>query len=265
MKALILLLILAACGPKDKYQEIPYTPKKALNTLEADASWSKYSPQIDIMVAFLWPVRVKEQDRPKLSEIIQTSRELKTKKELYLLKKREIQIEFDKYDCNCVINFECTGEEEDLNEAKCYEIEESIFENDRELIPIFGLVERIKENVIAIGGEWLKTHLDFRELPNSTVDFNSLQIKFTVLDAHETTPYSYEINNASIIQEPYFKKLNFSFKRETHKNAHYGVWEVDAAIVPSEASLLFQGKLFWDYQGVKREGLIYWEHPRVQW
>lgn len=262
---LVFILFLAACGPKDKYQEIPYSPEKAVNTLETDQSWSKYSPQIDIMVAFLWPTEIKAADRPKLSEIIQTSRDLKTQKESYLLKKRVIQKEFDHYECNCVINFECTGDEGELNENKCYEIEETIYENDRELISIFGLVEKIKFNVISIGGDWFKTHLDFRELPNSTMDFNTLQIQFSALDAHGATPYSYVINNASIIQEPYFKKLSFSFKRESHESTHYGEWEVDAAIVPSEASLLFQGKLFWNYQGKKREGLIYWEHPRIDW
>lgn len=273
MRALFFVLFLAACGPKDKFQDIPYSPKKTVNTLSADQSWNKYSPQIDIMVAFLWPTQVKVEDRAKLSEIIQTSRDLKNQKESYLFKKREIQINFDKFQCACVINLECTGEEQDLNEEKCYEIEESMYENDRELISIFGLVEKIKTNVLAIGGEWLKTHLDYRELPNSTVDFNTLQIKFSVLDAYEENearlPLSYEIREASILEEPYFKRLNFSFKREKYFSATekmpYGEWTVDAAIVPSEASLLIQGKLLWNYQGIEREGLIYWEHPRLQW
>lgn len=264
MKIIILLLILAACGPKDKFQEIPYTPKKSLSTLSTDPSWSKYSPQIDIMVAFLWPKKVKITDREKLAEIIQTSRDLKSQKEDYLLQKGKIQKEFNLNQCACVINFECTGEEKDLNEAKCYEIEEKIYANDKKLVPIFGLVESIKANVLAIGGEWLKTHLDFRELPNSSVDFSSLKIKFSVLDAYENNPLSYEVD-ASLTQEPFFQKLNSRFERykyisETEK-VPYGEWKVEAAAVASEASLLFQGKLFWIYQGVEHEGLIYWEHP----
>ncbi len=273
MKILFLLLILSACGPKDKFQEIPYSPKKTENTLSTEQDWNKYSPQIDIMVAFLWPTHVEVKDRQKLSEIIQTARDLKAQKEDYLLKKRQIQVEFDHFQCGCVINMECTGEEQDLNTDKCYEIEENMYANDRELVPIFGLVEKIKSNVMAIGGEWLKTHLDFRELPNSSMDLSHLQIKFTALDAYEeegvSLPYSYEISKALLFEEQYFKRLNFTFKREKYlspsEKIHYGDWSVDAAVVPSEASLLFQGKLFWTYEGKKREGLIYWEHPRIEW
>lgn len=268
MKTILLLIFVFSCGPKDKFQEIPYSPKKSTNTLSVLQSWSKYSPKIDIMVAFLWPLQVKVSDRPKLASIIETSRELKSQKELYLLKKRQIQIEYDRYQCACVIDLECTGEEEDLNETKCYEIEELTYANDRELVPIFGLVEKIKSNVIEIGGEWLKTHMDFRELPSSSMDFHSLQIQLSAFGG-EAVPLSYEISGARINQEDYFKRLSFSFKREIYlessEKASYGNWEVDAAIVDSEASLLVQGKLFWNYQGVKREGLIYWEHPRVIW
>lgn len=270
MKTIYLLLILISSCTKIKNEEIKATPKKERFTISVQNDWSEYSPAIDVIVAFLWPEVVAVNDRPKLTRIIEVSRELKTRNKNFQIKKIELKKQYELNQCACALNGECTGSEENMNIEACYEIEEATYANDRVLIDIFGLVEEIKGNVISIGGVWLATHLDLREIPTSKVDFTSMTISFSSLGAYteadQLLPISYVTPATKILQEKDFQKLEVSFPRLTYENGALiplGVWTIDMGITQSEVSILFQGELYWDYHGKQRQGIIYWENPRL--
>lgn len=269
MKILFLLLILSACT-KIKDKEIKGAPKIDRLMISVQNDWSKYSSSIDVIVAFLWPEVVAPENRPKLTRIIEVSRILKTRNNLFQKKKIELKTQFDLNHCACALNGECTGTEEDINEMVCFEIEEATYANDRLLIDIFGLVEEIKSNVISIGGEWLATHLDMREIPTSKVNFETMEISFSALGAfsldEKLQPIPYLTPATAIIQESNYQRLEIIFPRQSFENGglnHKGFWTIDVGITQSEESILFQGELYWDYQGKQRQGIIYWENPRL--
>lgn len=261
MKIFFLFLILASCT-KIKNKEIEGAPKKERLTISAQNDWSQYSPTIDVIVAFLWPEAVRVSDRPKLTRVIEISRELKTRNQEFQKKKISLRNQFEVNHCACALNGECTGSEEEMDEMICYEIEEATYANDRLLIDIFGLVEEIKTNVLAIGGEWLTTHLDLREIPSSKVDFKTMSIHFSSLGGYELDgklhPIPYTTPETAIIQEKDYQRLEVSFPRNT-----MGDWTIDLGITQSEESILFQGELYWHYLGKERKGIIYWENPRI--
>ena len=269
MKILILLLLFTACT-KVKNQEIKQAPKKERFTISVQNDWSGYSPAIDVIVAFLWPEVVALQDRPKLTRIIEVSRELKTRNHAFQKTKIRLKRDYELNNCACVLNGECSGTEENMDEQLCYEIEEATYANDRLLIDIFGLVEVIKENVLNIGGLWLATHLDLREIPTSKIDFSNMAISFSALgayaEAEQIFPISYLTPATSIIQEKDYQRLEVSFPRKIYENGSFktmGLWTIDAGITQSEESILFQGELYWDYKGKQRQGIIYWENPKI--
>lgn len=269
MKIIYLLLILSSCT-KIKNEEIKQAPKKERYTISVQNDWSTYSPVIDVMVAFLWPEQVASGDRSKLTRIIEVSRELKTRNFAFQKKKIELKERYQINHCACVLNGECTGSEGSMDEMICYEVEEATYANDRDLIDIFGLVEEIKGNVLAIGGIWLATHLDLREIPSSKIDFPSMEISFSALGAYsldgQLSPISYLTPAASIIQEKDYQKFEVSFPRMVHEQGELkpqGLWTIDAGITASEVSILFQGELYWDFLGKQRQGIIYWENPKL--
>lgn len=269
MKILAIILILSACT-KIKNEEIKRAPEKQRFTISVQNDWSTYSPSIDVIVAFLWPEKVMAQDRSKLTRIIEVSRELKKRNFIFQKDKIELKKQFELNHCACALNGECTGTEENLDEAKCFSIEENIYANDRVLIDIFGLVEEIKGHVLSIGGIWLPTHLDLREIPTSKIDFTTMIISFSAMGAYEVNqellPISYETPTTSIIQEKDFQKLEISFPRQVFEDGKLkgmGNWTIDVGITQSEVSLLFQGELYWNYKGHKRQGIIYWENPKI--
>jgi hypothetical protein len=269
MKILFLILLFSACT-KIKNQEIKKAPEKQRFAISVQNDWSGYSPNIDVIVAFLWPEVVAPQDRPKLTRIIEVSRELKIRNSAFQKKKIALKSSFELNHCACVLNGECTGSEENMNEQLCYEIEEATYANDRLLIDIFGLVEVIKENVLSIGGLWLATHLDLREIPTSKIDFTSMAISFSALgtynEAQQLFPISYVTPATSIIQEKDFQRLEVSFPRQTYENGVFkalGLWTIDVGITQSDESILFQGELYWNYRGKQRQGIIYWENPKL--
>ena len=261
MKIFFLLIILASCT-KIKNEEIKGAPEKERFTISVQNDWSGYSPSIDVIVAFLWPEVVAVSDRPKLTRVIEISRELKTRNQAFQRQKISLKNQYELHHCACALNGECTGSETEMDEMLCYEIEESIYANDRLLIDIFGLVEEIKKNVISIGGEWLATHLDLREIPSSKVDFKTMEINFSALGGYELDgklqPIPYLTPATAIIQEKDFQRLEVTFPRQPD-----GIWTIDVGITQSNESILFQGELYWDYLGKRRQGIIYWENPRI--
>ena len=267
---LILLFLLSSCG-KIKLQEIySSSSTKNTNTISIQNDSAKYSEIIDVMVAFLWPLKIENQSQQiKLEEVIAHSRELVSSKEKYLSTKFKLQELFTANQCPCAINNECSGNETDMDATKCYEIEDAIYKNDSSVIDIFGLVETIKKNVKEIGGEWLDTHLDLKNVASSTIKLSSMDIYFTALGSYEdnniTKPFSYLIQAIPVIQESGYKRMTFSMPRlffQDGQTVARGNWTVDVGLMENQSSLLFQGELSWSYQGSKRRGVIYWENPK---
>ena len=265
----ILLFFLNSCG-KIKLQEIYATKATNTNTINIQNDSAQYSEVIDVMVAFLWPIKIENQTQQvKLEQIITTSRELLSSKEQFLNTKFKLQELFTANQCPCAINNECTGNETNMDTTKCYELEDAIYKNDSSLIEIYGLLETIKKNVKEIGGEWLDTHLDLKEVESSTIKLSSMDIHFSALGSYEDKsikkPFSYLIHDIPVIQEPVYKRITFSMPRLFYLDGQTitrGNWTVDVGLTENKSSLLFQGELSWNYQGLKRRGVIYWENPR---
>ena len=156
-----------------------------------------------------------------------------------------------------------------MDTTQCYELEDAIYKNDSSLIEIFALLETIKKNVNEIGGEWLDTHLDLKDVESSTFKLSSMDIHFSALGSYEDNitkkPFSYLIRNIPVIQEPDYKRITFSMPRLFYHDGQTvarGNWTVDGSLMENKSSLLFQGELSWSYQGLKRRGVIYWENPK---
>jgi hypothetical protein len=272
MKKILLLSFIFAfiSCTKVKLQDIPRTTETKAQIVGIQANSANYSEVIDVMVAFLWPLKISgTENQLKLEVIIADSRELVSSKEKYLNKKFELQEKFQNNQCPCALNNECTGAETEMDQAKCYEIEDAIYQNDDSLIYIFGLVENIKKNVKDIGGEWFDTHLDVKNLPNSQVKFSTMDIYFSALGSYEENntqkPFSYIVKAIPITQELHYKRMTFSMPRlffENDQTVTHGDWTIDVGLMENKYSLLFQGDLFWNYQDQKRRGVIYWENPR---
>jgi hypothetical protein len=267
MKILLVLFMAVSCS-KVKYQEIPKAPEKNRVLVSVEADFSSYSPNIDVMVAFLWPEKIKVQDRPRVTRIIEISRDLKTRNKDFQLISVKLRGEYAAANCSCALNGECDGSEGELNEILCYEIEDATYANDRKLVEIYGLVEEIKTNILSINGEWLQTHMDFREIPTSKIDFNKMSFSFSALGAYlvdgVSYPIAYKTEANPIIQELSFQRLEFTLARvliENNQEIPFGEWTIDVGINRSEISVLFQGELHWNYLGQARKGIIFWENP----
>ena len=267
MKLILILFIAASCS-KVNYEEIRRTPEKNRVIVSSEADFSSYSTNIDVMVAFLWPSEIRVQDRPRVTRIIEISRELKAKNQDFQLSSINLRGEYKDASCSCALNGECDGSEGELNEVLCYEIEDAIYSNDRKLVEIYRLVEEIKTNVLSINGEWLPTHMDFQDIPTSKIDFTTMSFSFSALGAYlvdeVSYPIAYNTGPNPIIQELSFQRLEFSLPRviiQEENQIPYGEWTIDVGINRSDISILFQGELHWKYLGQARKGIIFWENP----
>jgi hypothetical protein len=271
MKVLIFFLIVSINSSCTKVQllEIPLENSTKNNINGIEVANSKYAEEIDVIVAFLWPEKISTSTQKLgLEKIISSSRILVVKKEEFLNQKIALQKLFNSNYCNCALNDQCNGSEPALDINKCYQIEESIYKNDEKLVEIFGYVELIKKTILEIGGEWLETHLDIKNVPSSKVDLLKNNISFSALGSYQVDgsvlPYSYFIKSVGITQELGFKKINFSMPRILYRNEifqDYGEWTVNLSMTENKASVLFQGDLDWKYEGQTRRGVIFWENP----
>lgn len=267
MKISILLLILlcSACSKTmTKSVDDNSAPETIITGYRAD--FDRYSETVDVMVAFLWPESVTtSSQRQALKDVIRHSRELRVKKDEYLAKKLVLKKKYQKHYCDCALNSECTGAEGELDQNLCYELEEAVYAHDRILPEIMKLVDIIKTDVATSGGEWLDTHTDFIEEPASRLNFQDRTFfigslgSFTKDD--KKSPLPYEVKNFELIEESDFLRLTFTQTRvDKYGGQQMGTWRADVAVKAGEAALLFQGDLFWDYQGKERKGVIYWEN-----
>ena len=250
MKYLILLLLISCTKVSNRALPLIKNEGPTISTLEE--GFEEFDEKIDVMVAFLWPLKVTgDSQREAMRKVISSSRKLKTEQEVFNLKKRELKVKYQTENCECVLNGLCEDDEIPEDTGICYEIEEEIFEHDRKLVQIFELIDDIETNVKASGGDWLTTHVDFPELPPSTFSFNSFELNLAVLDGE-----AYSALLMKAFQETLYKRLNVSFKRTNFP----GTWEIDVGYKKSPHAVSFQGDLYY-YEGpVKREGVIYWEN-----
>lgn len=261
MRNLIFLLLLISCS-KESIRGLS-VPEKNENSLQTLENFEAYSEKIDVMVAFLWPVEVKEESQRKaIRAVIGFSRELKDYQEDYLSEKLKLKRAYEKELCDCVLNDFCENEEVPEDSGECIEIEDKIFVNERKLPEIYGIVEKMENNVLLAGGEWIKTHNDFTELPVSTFSFKTLMLNMTVFGTYikeeVEIPYEYMDVKSVLIQERTFKRLNVRFTDQV-----MGEWEFDLSLRQNDHSLVFQGDLYLHLTGSKRQGVVYWTHPAL--
>jgi hypothetical protein len=258
----ILLLVAPVACSKVKSTEVAAQPQREPVIAEVRTTFERYSPLIDTVVAFLWPERIDANvQREALRKVIRISRELREQKDAYLEEKDQIQQRFRRHHCDCVLNSDCTGDEGELDQNLCYEIEDEVYAHAGKLIPIMELVDQIKLEVANTGGEWLETHLDFPELPSSSFDFEAGVLSLSVLglSAVSAEPIAYESVPTVIFQERSHLQLTSEFPRSELG----GSWRIDAGISPGPYSLTVQGELFWTLNGKTRRGVITWEHQRL--
>lgn len=259
MKSLILLLLIFSCT-KAKYKEIPGSTREKTYVSALRIDFKEYSQNIDLIVAFLWPDQIQtEIQRHELQSIISTSRELKSQKEKFQIKRYELSDDYRNFDCPCILEFRCQGDETQNDEEKCLQIEEGIFENDKRLPEIYALVDVMKEKVLNIGGEWLATNQDYPEIPLSSFNFNNLALNLKAFGAAENRPLNYEFTRPEIFEDESYQLLKFSSPRKSAT----GNWRIEVSPYKNQASLVFQGELYWDRHGIKRQGIIFWEHARL--
>lgn len=258
MKNILILLIIISCT-KAKYKDIPGAPQQNNYVSALRIDFKEYSENIDLFVAFLWPEQIKsESQRQELKSIISTSKDLKSQKEKFQIKRYELSDEYRRFECPCILEFRCQGTETQNDEDKCLQIEEGIFENDKRLPAIYALVDVMKEKVLSIGGEWLETNQDHPEIPLSSFNFNTLKLNLKAFGAEENRPLEYEFARPEIFEDKDFQLLRFSSPRKSAS----GDWRIEVTPYKNKASLVFQGELYWDRSGIKRQGIIFWEHAR---
>lgn len=255
MKLLILLFIISSCI---KVSNAPIR-EKSFNAVQVSGiheDLNNLRPEIDTMVAFLWPQDVSSVAAKRgIREVIKTSRELNQKQEVYLDEKYRLTQAFKKHDCDCVLNGICSEEGYPEDDGVCYDIEAQTYQNEERLIPIYELVEKIEAAVLSAGGEWFKTHLDYPELPPSKIDLLKNELFFTSLFSTEEL---YSIGPVKFLLEERtgFLALESQLKDQTGRN-----WKLEVGLKKRAGSMSFQGKLTSGEGALKREGVIQWVNP----
>lgn len=267
---LSLTLIVGACS-KTKITPIPEKEKEEAQLSRLIIGSENYRPEIDVMVAFLWPERIEnEKQRKAIAQIISDSRKLQKYKGSYFEAKLKLDRKFQSHWCDCALNEVCDGSEGELDLPLCEGIENEISQNNQQLVLFYELVEKVKSGVKESGGQWLETNLDFNLQPASVLDLEKEQLILNAFDSYtsreEKSPYIYQVSGFKLTQERSYQRLEFHFPRLFFKEEQFilkGHWHIDVSIQASASSLTFQGELSWEYQGIKRLGIIYWENPHL--
>ncbi len=268
MKIFFLLLLIFSCS-KIKRSEVP-GPEQKENLVTGLRNADAYSPDIDVVVAFLWPRRITgPHQRPAMEKVIATSRKLTKEKERYLTDKKKLKDAWAAQKCPCVLDGVCDGTETELNEEACIELEDAFSKNDQSLVTFYQYVEDVKAAVKESGGEWMDTSLEFKELPFSKLFLDQGKLRLEAFDSYvvngKPQPIAYDIEPVSVIQEDGYQRLAASFPRlvSTPEGLQEkGIFTIKADIKATESTLTFQGELTWSYDGYEQLGVIYWENPR---
>lgn len=253
----IILIILISCTRVSNHKitkQMDRSPE--LERLETDGN---YSEKIDVMVAFLWPVRIhSDVQRASLRSVLAGSRKLKDLQDSYFQKKLVLSRAWKKEGCDCVLNSICENEVPETPFERCTELEEEVFTNERALPAIYGIVEEMKAHVKSAGGEWLKTHTDFPEGPVSEMNFEESLLSLPVFSPVDE-PVSYENLPYVLRDSGSYDSLEVRFPDSVDR----GEWHFDMAIQRTPEAMKFQGKLFLRKGKSRREGIVYWMNPVV--
>lgn len=261
--------MIVGCSKKE-FTPIADAPRtREVSTLSEDLSI--YDENVDVMVAFLWPSNVThDEQREAIRSVIATSRELKNLKDSYYARRIELEAQFKGAQCDCHLNGLC-GKEEPGPEDECLEIEENIYKNDRQLIPIMEKVETVKFEVLKSGGEWLSTPTDLTDmnLSQSRMDWSALSLQLTAFGTYshqgEEIPFSYDIPHLELTPVATHVKVTFSLEKKKFQDGVIspdGSLHFDLGMKSSPHSLTFQGEILWERAGIPpRRGIIYWENP----
>lgn len=257
MKSFLLILLTISCSKViDKKIEKISVPEPVIDRLETDGM---YAQKIDVMVAFLWPARIEsDSQRSSVRAIIAGSRKLKDLQDVYFQKKLKLSRAWKKAECDCVLNGICGETVPETPYEECQALEEEVFANERALPDIYSIVEKMKSDVIASGGEWLKTHTDFPEGPVSEIDFTNSTISLSAF-APGGDPQSYSPATFTLGRSGTFETLDLRFRDQEGR----GEWHFDMAIQRTPEAMKFQGKLFLETSSSTREGIVYWMNPVV--
>ncbi|RYZ70837.1 MAG: hypothetical protein EOP09_05515 [Proteobacteria bacterium] len=218
-----------------------------------------YSPQIDLMVAFLWPVSVSgPSGHQALVDIITTSRTLQSQKSEFLKKRAALKIEYVASECACLLDGICSGAEQKTDLDLCVDIEDRTAAHDRSLAQIYTLASTIQTRVTEIGGTWIETNQDFPGAPRS--QFNPLRpgLTLNVFGKSDGVALSYEPILPIITQQSGFELYRFEFASKVLPQSKF---KIMVTPIQDEHSLLLQGELFLLDQNdqILRQGFIYWE------
>lgn len=230
MKLFILLLIISCSKVKNTI--VPESDKQEERASTLRIGPHDYSPQIDLLVAFLWPEKFRPRDKPDLKVIIKTGRELLHRKLAYQEAKAALRARYRQNNCPGA----------DI----CFEIEDEIAELDSQLVDIYSLVDIMKEKVARIGGEWIDTNSEYPQEPLPSMDFAEGRLHLTVLGR----PGHFEFSDPEIISHNDFQTMIYR-KDE---------WVIKVTPKLYPVCLIMQGELKRD----GRVGYIYWEHAKGQ-
>lgn len=255
MKILILLLVIQACG---KVGMKPIESKSSQKTTSAlSVDFKRYDENIDIMVAFLWPLEIKtESQRKDVREIISVSRKLNGSKDIYYAKKIELQTKFKENHCQCALYDLCEADEVPGPVDVCTELEAEGYTNDARLIPVLEMVEKVKTLVKHCGGEWLDTQSDLADAGISRFDFTTLRLFFSALGSVDGVGIPYEIDDVQMTEQGSYTELKFQIP-----HPQGGEYDFELGMRGGKVSLTIQGEIILSRGNLKRRGIIYWEHP----
>jgi len=263
MKTLLVLLFICGCAKEISKDVAPYREPPRVSAVWT-GSERRHAENIDVMVAFLWPAEITtDLQRRSVETAIATARKLKPQKAAFLQGRRVLLESFARLQCECALNGNCREGESDQNWEECSQVEEDMSRNNEKLVVFYQLVEQVKASVIAAGGEWLATNIDYPLLPASRLEVAGLRL---VLEAFgdapvegELAPLAYDLGNALVSQAGLRTKLKWRFPHQLLP----GEWIIDVGVSEEGESLLFQGDLYYEAPGVLRRGIIQWEHNKI--
>lgn len=249
MKYLVLLLFLLSCS------KVTYSPSKENNVSimnQEELLGFEINPQIDMMIFFVWPKDLNFHDEDTVQKIIETSKRILERKELYLEIQKELSHAFSANECDCHLYYECFNELEPNDEIanKCQEIEDDKSLNQEKVIEFYQDYESIKEMLSKIGAELIDIGMDDDYIDIGVLDFNSSEIQLKKMNAQSFNLKSLSIPFRLKKDDISYLELDFKLPNNLRLNG-----KID--ISPRLHSVIFQGE-FELSDG--RTGLLYWEH-----
>lgn len=263
MKTLLFLFLFIGCAKEVSKEVAPFKEPPRINAVWT-GSERRHFENIDVLVAFLWPSEItSDVQRRSVETAIATARKLKPQKAAFMQGRRVLLESFARLQCECALNGICREGESDQYWEECSQVEEDMSLNNQKLVVFYQLVEQVKASVLASGGEWLATNIDYPLLPASRLEIAGLRLVLEVFGdtevEGEATPLAYDLGSAQVSQTGLRTKLKWRFPHQRLP----GEWIIDVGVSEEGESLLFQGDLYYEAPGVSRRGIIQWEHNKI--